>query len=132
MMWSDDAELRGVASLAARLVDTLEGPNATYFAATFVGQMTLAMWKGLAPMFQDQATRSINRMSEGQATKGVLPAPSLPEQDQAASVTQVFDRVASSYSLPSKDCQELVGALPRGVLSAIIKVQARFRGYYFK
>merc|ERR1711862_439040 len=44
----------------------------------------------------------------------------------------VFDRVASSYSLPSKDCQELVGALPRGVLSAIIKVQARFRGYYFK
>ncbi|CAE7949318.1 unnamed protein product [Symbiodinium sp. KB8] len=55
LMWTDDAELRGVASLAIRLMDGLEGPSALTFAATFVGQMLLAMWKGVAPMLAHHA-----------------------------------------------------------------------------
>jgi len=132
LMWTDDAELRGVASLAIRLMDGLEGPSALPFAATFVGQMLLAMWKGVAPMLAHHAATGIARIAESHAAMGRLPAPQLPEPDATTSRTAVFDRVAASYDRPSKDCEELVNALPRGVLGSIIKAQATFRGYVFR
>jgi len=132
LMWTDDAELRGVASLAIRLMDGLEGPSALTFAATFVGQMLLAMWKGVAPMLAHHAATGIARIAESHAALGRLPAPQLPEPDSTTSRTAVFDRVASSYDRASKDCEELVNALPRGVLGSIIKAQATFRGYVFR
>eukprot|EP00930_Biecheleria_cincta_P042229 TRINITY_DN29049_c0_g1_i1.p1 TRINITY_DN29049_c0_g1~~TRINITY_DN29049_c0_g1_i1.p1 ORF type:complete len:1092 (+),score=220.44 TRINITY_DN29049_c0_g1_i1:77-3277(+) len=132
MMWTDDAELRGVASLAIRLMDGLEGPSAMLFAATFTGQMLLAMWTGVAPMLSHHAAMGIARIAESHAAMGLLPPPQLPEPDASTSRTAVFDRIAISYDRPSKDCEELVGALPRGVLGAIIKVQATFRGYVFR
>jgi len=132
LMWTDDAELRGVASLAIRLMDGLEGPSALPFAATFVGQMLLAMWKGVAPLLAHHAATGIARIAETHAAMGRLPAPQLPEPDASTSRTAVFDRVAASYDRPSKDCEELVNALPRGVLGSIIKAQATFRGYVFR
>jgi len=132
MMWTDDAEMRGVSSLAIRLMDGLEGPSAMAFAATFTGQMLLAMWKGVAPMLAHHASMGIARIAESHAAMGLLPPPQLPEPDASNSKTAVFDRIAASYDRPSKDCEELVGALPRGVLGSIIKVQACFRGYIFR
>eukprot|EP00440_Ansanella_granifera_P005804 gb/GFBE01006295.1/.p1 GENE.gb/GFBE01006295.1/~~gb/GFBE01006295.1/.p1 ORF type:complete len:1064 (+),score=307.55 gb/GFBE01006295.1/:1-3192(+) len=132
MMWTDDAELRGVASLAIRLMDGLEGPSAMAFAATFTGQMLLAMWKGVAPMLGHHAAMGIARIAESHAAMGMLPPPQLPEPDASTSRTAVFDKVAASYDRCSKDCEELVNALPRGVLGSIIKVQATFRGYVFR
>eukprot|EP00931_Biecheleriopsis_adriatica_P045930 TRINITY_DN2632_c0_g1_i2.p1 TRINITY_DN2632_c0_g1~~TRINITY_DN2632_c0_g1_i2.p1 ORF type:complete len:1067 (-),score=265.69 TRINITY_DN2632_c0_g1_i2:166-3366(-) len=132
MMWTDDAELRGVASLAIRLMDALEGPSAMSFAATFCGQMMLAMWKGVAPLLSHHAANGINRIAESHAAMGLLPPPQIPEPDASTSRTGVFDLIARSYDRPSKDCEELVNALPRGVLGAIIKVQATFRGYVFR
>eukprot|EP00933_Yihiella_yeosuensis_P081880 TRINITY_DN95585_c0_g1_i1.p1 TRINITY_DN95585_c0_g1~~TRINITY_DN95585_c0_g1_i1.p1 ORF type:complete len:1064 (-),score=231.26 TRINITY_DN95585_c0_g1_i1:52-3243(-) len=132
MMWTDDAELRGVASLSVRLMDGLEGPSAMLFAATFTGQMLLAMWKGIEPMLAHHASMGIARIAESHGTMGRLPPPGLPDLDAANSQTAVYDQIASSYDHPSKDCQELVGALPRGVLGSIIKVQATFRGYIYR
>jgi len=132
LLWSDDAELRGVANLAIRLMDGLEGPSALTFAATFVGQMLLAMWKGVRPLLAHHAATGIARIAESHAALGRLPAPQLPEPDATTSRTAVFDRVAASYDRPSKDCEELVNALPRGVLGSIIKAQATFRGYVFR
>lgn len=131
-MWTDDAELRGVASLVIRIMDGLEGPSAMLFATTFTAQMLLAMWKGLEPMFAHYASMGIARIAESHSTIGRLPPPALPDADAAKSQTPVFDRIANSYDPPSKDTQELVGALPRGVLGAIIKVQATFRGYLYR
>lgn len=95
LMWTDDAELRGVASLAIRLMDGLEGPSALPFAATFVGQMLLAMWKGVAPLLAHHAATGIARIAETHAAMGRLPAPQLPEPDASTSRTAVFDRVAA-------------------------------------
>ncbi|CAE8689615.1 unnamed protein product, partial [Polarella glacialis] len=131
-MWTDDAELRGVASLAIRLMDGLEGPSSMLFSATFVGQMMLAMWKGVQPLLAHHAAMGIARIAESHAAMGLLPPPQLQAADAVASYAAVFDRIAASYDPPSKDCQELVGALPRGVLGAIIKVQAVFRGYLYR
>mmetsp|Transcript_92645 Transcript_92645/g.198599 ORF Transcript_92645/g.198599 Transcript_92645/m.198599 type:complete len:1057 (+) Transcript_92645:92-3262(+) len=132
MMWTDDAELRGVASLAARLMDGLEGNCALHFAATFVGQMMMAMWKGLHPLFAHHATIGIQRIAETHSAIGMLPPPPLQDQDNDKSESAVFDRVAGSYAKPRPECEELVAALPRGVLGSIIKVQAVFRGFLFR
>lgn len=132
MMWTDDAELRGVASLAARLFDGLEGPSALHFAATFTSQMLLALWKGVEPLLAHHASVGIARIAESHAVVASLPPPALHELDADRSQTAVFDRVALSYGPVSKDCRELVSALPRGVLSSIVKVQATFRGYLFR
>merc|ERR1740129_1848404 len=37
-----------------------------------------------------------------------------------------------SYGPPSKECKELMMALPRGVVDSVVKVQACFRGYLFR
>lgn len=132
MMWTDDAELRGVASLAARLMDGLEGPAALQFAATFMGQLLLAMWKGLEPMLAHQTSVTITRIAESQATRGTLPAPLLPETDEDASQTAGFYIIANSYKAPSSYTKEMIAALPRGVLKTIIRVQSTFRGYAFR
>jgi hypothetical protein len=128
MMWSEDAELRGVAMLAGRVMDALDGPGCAQFAATSAAQILLAVWKGCEPMFTHLATKGISRISEAHAQRGILPSPPLEEQDADDSHTNVFDRVADSYKGPSKDCLELIDALPRGVVGAIVKVQATFRG----
>jgi len=132
MMWTDDAELRGIASLASRLMDGLEGPSAVHFAATFTGQILLAMWKGVQPMLAHHASVGIARIAESHAVIGSLPSPALDDRDADKSQTAVFDRIALSYGPPSRDCKELVMALPRGVLGCIVKVQARFRGTLFR
>ncbi|CAE7028075.1 purC [Symbiodinium natans] len=80
----------------------------------------------------EQTGAGIARIAESHAALGRLPAPQLPEPDSTTSRTAVFDRVASSYDRASKDCEELVNALPRGVLGSIIKAQATFRGYVFR
>jgi len=132
MMWSDDAEIRGIASLATRLMDGLEGPSAMHFAATFAGQLMLALWKGVHPLLAHHANMGIARIAESHAVVGGLPPPALQDADAEKSQTAVFDRIALSYGPPSKDCKELVSALPRGVLSCIVKVQARFRGMIYR
>jgi hypothetical protein len=131
-MWTDGAELRGVSTLAIRLFDGLEGPTAVHFAATVSAQIMLAMWKGCGPMLAERAAISIARIGESHSSMGMLPAPALEERDEDNSNSQVFDRVAASYSPPSPDCLELVSALPRGVTECIVKVQATFRGYIFR
>lgn len=132
MMWTDDAELRGVSSLTARLMDALEGPSAVHFAATFSGQILLALWKGVHPALAHYAAMGIARIAETHAVVGTLPPPSLDPADAEHSETEIFDRLALSYGTASEDCKELVSALPRGVLGSIIKVQATFRGTLFR
>eukprot|EP00425_Heterocapsa_triquetra_P003347 CAMPEP_0195059998 /NCGR_PEP_ID=MMETSP0448-20130528/7362_1 /TAXON_ID=66468 /ORGANISM="Heterocapsa triquestra, Strain CCMP 448" /LENGTH=1085 /DNA_ID=CAMNT_0040090345 /DNA_START=94 /DNA_END=3351 /DNA_ORIENTATION=+ len=132
MMWTDDAELRGVASLAARLMDGLEGPSALPLAATLAGQMLLALWKGVEPLLEHHAKMGIARIAESQAAAGLLPPPSLQPADADSSHSSVFDRVALSYAPPSKECKELISALPRGVLGSVVKVQATYRGFIFR
>jgi len=131
-MWTDDAELRGVATLAMRLFDGLEGPTALHFAATVTGQILLAMWKGVSPMLAERAATCISRIGESHAASGMLPPPVLEERDEDSSNSPVFDRIAASYAPPPQDCLELVSALPRGVTECIVKVQATFRGYLFR
>mmetsp|Transcript_22743 Transcript_22743/g.43695 ORF Transcript_22743/g.43695 Transcript_22743/m.43695 type:complete len:1094 (-) Transcript_22743:125-3406(-) len=131
-MWTDDAELRGVAALAARLYDGLEGPSALHFASTVTGQLLHAMWKGVQPLLAQRAAIGIGRISETHSSMGMLPPPPLSEQDEDQTQTPVYDRVAASYDPPSKECEELVSALPRGVVDSIIKVQATFRGFIFR
>lgn len=131
-MWTDDAELRGVASLAIRLFDGLEGPSAVYFAATVSSQILLAMWKGVHPMLVSLATLGISRIAESHSSMGMLPPPPLEDRDEESSSSPVFDRIADSYKPVPKDCLELVSALPRGVTECIVKVQATFRGYLFR
>mmetsp|Transcript_17331 Transcript_17331/g.40387 ORF Transcript_17331/g.40387 Transcript_17331/m.40387 type:complete len:1088 (-) Transcript_17331:190-3453(-) len=132
MMWTDDAELRSVSSLAHRLMDGLEGPSAVQLASTVVSHLMVAVWKGLHPMLEQLAKVAISRVAESQAVAGSMPPPALPEHDEDSSNSAVFDRVASSYLPAHPDCVELCGALPRGVLGAIVKVQACFRGYLFR
>lgn len=132
MMWTDDAELRGVASVAARIMDGLEGPQGGPMAATVVGQLLLAMWKGLHPLLEHYARAGIARIAESQAQAGTLPPPQLQEQDNDFSHTSVFDRIATSYGRPSEECLELCTALPRGVVGSLVKVQATWRGYVFR
>jgi hypothetical protein len=131
-MWTDDAELRGVATLAIRLFDGLEGTSALHFATTVTGQILLAMWKGVHPMLAERATCCISRMGESQSAMGSLPPPALDDRDEDGSSSPVFDRIAASYEPPSSECLELVSALPRGVTECIVKVQATFRGYLFR
>jgi len=131
-MWTDDAELRGVTSLASRVMDSLDGPSCAHFAAAFGGQILHAVWVGAGPMFARLAREGIARISEAHAAKGLIPPRSLAEHDADTSNTAAFDRVAASYGPPSKDCEELIQALPRGVVAAIVKVQATFRGYIFR
>lgn len=131
-MWTDDAELRGVAALAARLYDGLEGPSSLHFAATVTGQLLHAMWKGVQPLLAQRAAIGIGRISEAHANMGMLPPPPLSEQDEDQTLTPAYDRVAASYDPPSKECEELVATLPRGVVDSIIKVQATFRGFIFR
>merc|ERR1719436_2277542 len=97
MQWSDDAELRGVASLCARLFDGLEGPSALHFAATFTSQMLLALWKGVEPLLAHHAAMGIARIAESHAVVASLPPPALQELDADRSQTAVFDKVALSY-----------------------------------
>mmetsp|Transcript_89113 Transcript_89113/g.195211 ORF Transcript_89113/g.195211 Transcript_89113/m.195211 type:complete len:1031 (+) Transcript_89113:136-3228(+) len=132
MMWTDDAEIRGIASLSARLMDGLEGPSAVHFAATFTAQILLAMWKGAQPLLSQRAALGISRIAETHAVLGSLPPPPLEDADNEQSETAVFDRIALSYGPPSKDCRELVSALPRGVLGCVIKAQAVFRGFLLR
>jgi len=132
MMWTDDAELRGVAALAIRLMDSLEGPSAMQFAATFTGQMLLAMWKGVEPLLAHHAAMGIARIADSHAAIGSLPPPPLQDLDADVSQTAVFDRIEASYAKPSKNCEDLVQALPRGVRGSIVKVQSVFRGYIFR
>jgi hypothetical protein len=143
--WSDDAELRGVATLAIRLFDGLEGQTAVHFAATVSAQVLKAMWKGVHPMLANLATIGISRIAESASAPSkivsgldkdkvmeMLPQPPLDDRDEEASASPVFDRIAASYAPPSKDCLELVSALPRGVTECLVKVQATFRGYIFR
>lgn len=132
MMWTDDAELRGVAALAIRLMDSLEGPSAMQFAATFTGQMLLAMWKGVEPLLAHHAAMGIARIADSHAAIGKLPPPPLQDLDADVSQTAVFDRIEQSYDKPSKNCEDLVAALPRGVRGSIVKVQSVFRGFVFR
>lgn len=131
-MWTDDAELRGVATLAIRLFDGLEGPSALHFAASVTSQILLAMWKGVHPMLAERATMGIQRIAEAHSAMGQLPPPGLEDRDEDTSSSPVFDRIAASYAPASRDCLELVSALPRGVTECIVKVQATFRGYLFR
>jgi tetratricopeptide (TPR) repeat protein len=131
-MWTDDAELRGVASLCIRLFDGVEGPSALHFASTVSGQILLAMWKGVHPMLAERAAVGISRISEAHAQQGMLPPPPLDDRDEDVSASPVYDRIAASYAPPSRECKELVSALPRGVSECIVKVQATFRGYLFR
>jgi len=131
-MWTDDAELRGVATLAIRLFDGLEGPSALHFAASAVSQIVLAMWKGVHPMLAEHASIGIGRIAETHSAMGMLPPPALGDRDEDASSSPVFDRIAASYAPASRECLELVSALPRGVTECIVKVQATFRGYLFR
>jgi len=131
-VWSEDGEIRAVSSLAARLMDGLEGPAAAQAAATCVGQMLLAMWKGAEPLLSHLATSAIARMAESQAVSGTLPLPRLLERDEDASSTRGAQLVAFSYAPPSADTQDMMASLPRGVLRTILKVQATFRGYVFR
>lgn len=132
IMWTDDAELRAVSSLASKLMDALEGPSAPYFAATLAGRLLLAVWQGLQPMFESLAKAAYSRVSEAHAAKGLLPPLRLPERDAMSSQTQAYDRIALSYGPPSEDLLETIQALPRGVITSITKVQAVFRGYMFR
>lgn len=131
-MWSDDAELRGVATLVIRLFDGLEGPSALHFSASVVSQILLAMWKGVHPMLAERASIGIARIAETHAAMGMLPPPALEDRDEDFSNSPVFDRIAASYAPASRECLELVQALPRGVTECIVKVQATFRGYIFR
>jgi len=132
MMWTDDAELRGVASLASRMVDSLEGANALEFAATCAGQMMLAAWKGVEPMLEHLAKAGVAKVAESHSMSGYLPPPSLPEVDSEMSHSTNFDLIANSYAPPSQDVKDLCDALPRGVMGSIVKVQATFRAYLYR
>jgi len=132
MMWTDDAELRGVTTLAMRLMDGLEGPAALSLAATFAGQIILATWKGVEPMLAHLATMAIARTAESHAQKGTLPPPPLLELDEDASQTRGFAQTAASYGEVHEETQDMVQRLPRGVLPTVIKVQANFKGYLFR
>lgn len=132
MMWTEDAELRGVASLATRLMDGLEGPTALQLAGTFAGQIILATWKGVEPMLAHLATMAIARTAESHAQKGTLPPPPLLELDEDVSQTKGFACTASSYDEAHEDTRDMVQSLPRGVLPTVIKVQANFKGYVFR
>jgi len=131
-MWTDDAELRGVASLATRLFDGLEGPDAMHFATTVTSQILLAMWKGVSPLLAERAAIGISRISESHALMGQLPAPPLEDIDEVRAAAQMFDRIAASYAPPPQAYLELFAVLPRGVTECIVKVQATFRGYLYR
>jgi hypothetical protein len=131
-MWTDDAELRGVASLAIRLFDGLEGPTAAQYAATVTSQILLAMWKGVYPMLAERAAVGIGRIAETHAAMGLLPPPPLQDKDEDNSNSPVYDRIAASYAKPCQECLDLVAQLPRGVTECIVKVQANFRGYLYR
>merc|ERR1719272_1897557 len=114
-MWTEDAEMRGVANLAIRLFDGLEGQQAMHFAATVSTEILKAMWKGVHPMLASVAKLGISRIAETSSSMGMLPPPSLADVDEDVSNSPAFDRIAASYMPPPSDCLELVSALPRGV-----------------
>eukprot|EP00913_Durusdinium_trenchii_P011228 g10544.t1 len=68
-------------------MDGLEGPSALPFAATFLGQMLLAMWKGVAPLLAHHAATGIARIAESHAAMGRLPPPQLSERRLAVGGT---------------------------------------------
>jgi len=131
-MWTEDAELRNVALLASRTIGELEGPAALGFAATHVGQMLAAMWKGVQPMLAHYASLCISRLIDSQVASARLPPPRLEEKDEDLSQTTVFHLIAGSYVEASQETLELVAALPRSVRVSIVKVQAAFRGFLFR
>jgi len=132
MMWTDDAELRGVCGIVARVMENLDGPGCGQFAASITAQVLCATWNGCKPMFMSLAKQGVARITEAHSIRGFVPPPPLQEQDAHDSHTAAFDYVAASYAPPSKDCEELMQALPRGVVQSIVKVQATFRGYIFR
>merc|ERR1719491_2596335 len=83
-------------------------------------------------MLAERASIGIARIAETHAAMGMLPPPGLEDRDEDFSNTPVFDRIAASYAPASRECLELVLALPRGVGECIVKVQATFRGYIFR
>jgi len=132
MMWTDDKELRSVATLAMRLFDGLEGPAALQLAATFAGQMVLAILKGVEPLLAHLASMAIARTAESHAQKGTLPPVMLPELDEDVSFSTGYHLVTSSFDEAHGETQEMVKSLPRGVLGVVLKVQATWRGYIFR
>mmetsp|Transcript_70371 Transcript_70371/g.139580 ORF Transcript_70371/g.139580 Transcript_70371/m.139580 type:complete len:1060 (-) Transcript_70371:244-3423(-) len=132
-MWTDDAELRGISSVARRVLSSLDGPTAPHFAATYVGQMLLAAWQGAEPLLALNAEAVIARLVQAQgAMTGTIPPPQLEQVDEDNSGTAAFHIIATTYRPPSKDTRELVSAIPRGVSKAIVRVQALFRGFILR
>jgi len=129
--WTDDAELRSVATLVTRLVESMEGEASHLWAATVASQLMLAAWKGAQPMFHECAERAISQISELHAVTGSIPSP-MPRDANDAAASQGFELVAASYRDPPADCEAILASSPQAVLEIVMKVQSTFRGWLYR